>query len=89
MSKKKKKGPPIKRGVFCGIIKRQLLVATCPLPKGSCVWKHRVTGQCKYTEADLTPVQYAELVGAKMPDHSELVQVRQIVFTEVKKEFQK
>jgi hypothetical protein len=58
------------RGVYCGVIDKQLIVATCPLPQGACMWKHRINGLCMYDEhfADQEPkptsLDFAKLVGA-------------------------
>lgn len=38
----------IERGTWCVVIEKQLAVATCPLPAGSCLWKHAVNGRCTY-----------------------------------------
>ena len=52
---------------YCGVIHKQLTVPFCPLENTQCMWKHRLTGQCKYSEefanSDFTPVEFVALVG--------------------------
>lgn len=36
------------RGTFCVVIEKQLITTSCPLPKGVCMWKHRIHGGCTY-----------------------------------------
>lgn len=50
-------------GTFCGVIGEQLVVSSCPLPKGTCMWKHRLHGLCMFTADDLTPDEFAKRVG--------------------------
>jgi len=51
-------------GANCIVIKQELVVSQCPLPKGVCFFRHRETGFCKYTETDGMSVnQLADLVG--------------------------
>lgn len=38
------------RGTWCVVIERQLMTATCPLPKNGCMWKHAVNGRCTYDQ---------------------------------------
>lgn len=38
------------RGTYCVVIQKQLVVQSCPLPKGSCMWKHRIHGRCMYSD---------------------------------------
>jgi hypothetical protein len=54
-----------KRGTFCIVIEKQIAVSHCPLPKGTCMWKHRITGQCTYDEnVEITDANsYASRVG--------------------------
>lgn len=67
-----------KVGTFCVIIQRQLAVPNCPLPKGVCVWKHRVTGQCKYDPSlsDINIIDLAKLVGLPIPSEDHLLQTK-------------
>lgn len=51
--------PPI----YCGVVQAQLTVSSCPLMKGSCMWKHRSHGGCMFTTDDLTPEEFALRVG--------------------------
>lgn len=55
------------RGTFCVVINDQLAVSHCPLPQGTCMWKHRVHGLCMYNEefahSSFTPNEFALRVG--------------------------
>lgn len=55
------------RGTFCVVIHNQLAVSYCPLPNGTCMWKHRVSGRCMYSEdfaaTSFTPNDFATRVG--------------------------
>jgi hypothetical protein len=59
---------------FCIVVDREVVLSayTCPLPKGNCYWAHRRTGQCRYTDQDLTPEQFAERVGTTVPTDAEI-----------------
>lgn len=55
------------RGTFCVVIQQQIVISTCPLPKGGCYWKHRVHGRCCYDEnfanSKFTVNAFAQRVG--------------------------
>jgi hypothetical protein len=53
----------VSKGTFCGVIGHQLLVSSCPLNDGRCMWKHRKTGMCAYTNLSLNAHEFAEHVG--------------------------
>lgn len=78
--------PKVERGTFCGVIQRQLLSATCPLPKGTCMWKHRATGLCEYTEKELSPQEFAALVGLPTPSTEVVNSLSQQLQTRLKSE---
>jgi hypothetical protein len=54
---------PKEGGTFCGVIQQQLAVSQCPLPKNTCMWKHRMHGGCVFTQTPITSGEYARLVG--------------------------
>ena len=60
---------------YCGIINKELLVATCPLTTGSCMWKHRESGICVYTAAELSVDEFCQRVGLAIPAPSEISQL--------------
>jgi len=68
---------PETKGTFCGVLGQRIIVSTCPLPKGSCMWKHRRTGQCTYTEDELSPATFAARVGAETPGPDVVNNLRQ------------
>lgn len=35
---------------YCVVIRKFMVTSSCPLPTGSCVWKHGLTGKCSYDE---------------------------------------
>lgn len=65
-------------GTFCIVIQKQLAVSNCPLPRGTCVWKHRVTGQCKYDPqlADIKVIDLAARVGLPIPTEDQLLETK-------------
>ncbi len=73
-------------GTFCVVVQKQLVVATCPLPQGACVWKHRQHGQCMAdpARADLKVSELANLVGAPVPDDVEASNIRAALFDAIK-----
>ncbi len=78
-------------GVYCGMIQKQLIVATCPLPQGTCLWKHRVTGLCTYNEetvnsGTLTPDTFARLVGLPLIPTIAVNKLRDTLASTIKKE---
>jgi predicted metallo-beta-lactamase superfamily hydrolase len=65
-------------GAYCVVIEKQLAVVNCPLPKGTCVWKHRVTGQCRYDPSlsDIKVIDLAKLVGHSVPSEDQFLQTK-------------
>jgi hypothetical protein len=53
--------------MFCGAIKKDLSVATCPLRQGDCYWQHAKTNKCKYTVEEITVDQFCERTGRTLP----------------------
>jgi hypothetical protein len=63
----------------CVVINRELITPICPLPKGVCIWKHRVTGYCKYDSAiasDISEKDLCDLVGLQLPSEDQLKQLK-------------
>lgn len=59
--------------IFCGLVKKNLTIAICPLKNGHCMWKHRKSAECCYTSDDLTKEEFCALVGIeKVPSDEEL-----------------
>lgn len=54
---------PKEGGTFCGVLNQQLAVSTCPLPKGACMWKHRLHGACAFTQDPISSYEFARRVG--------------------------
>ena len=63
-----KADPKPERGTFCGVIGKQIIVASCPLPQGTCMWKHRALGTCRYTDKELTVPEFCRQVGLPVPE---------------------
>lgn len=59
------------------MISKPLVVSNCPLPFGACTWKHRTTGQCKYTEKELTANELAALVGESPLPEEKAVEIKE------------
>jgi hypothetical protein len=55
--------PKQEGGTYCGVVGEQLAIRTCPLPKGSCMWKHRLHGSCMFTQEPITSHDFARRVG--------------------------
>lgn len=53
----------VKTGSFCGVIGKPLVVTICPLGEGVCMWRHRVTGHCRFTAEQLTVSEFSHRVG--------------------------
>lgn len=58
-------------GAKCVVINQELVIEFCPLPKGKCFYKHRLTGKCMYTDLDMTHEELAVHVGLKPISKSE------------------
>ena len=59
-------------GAYCGVLQQRILVSTCPLPKGQCMWQDRITKVCRYTQNELTPVEFAQRVNLPLPTSAEV-----------------
>jgi hypothetical protein len=67
------------------------VTASCPLPKGTCMWKHRIHGQCTYDEefadSDFSANEFAKHVGLPPIDESVEQTIRQSLADAVRAEF--
>lgn len=65
--------------VKCVVIDAKLITPVCPLPRGSCTWKHRKTGLCTYSSAfDGNPPSaqtIAALVGEQAPSEAVVIRI--------------
>lgn len=81
--------PTAERGTFCIVIHEQLVVASCPLPHGSCMWKHRVLGTCTYNEefanSGFNANDYALHVGLPPVDQTVVNIVKRTVVANIRK----
>jgi len=81
------------RGTFCVVIQQQIAVANCPLPKNSCMWKHRVHGRCTYDEnfasSKFSANTYASIVGLPLLDPSLEAVLKRSVVNQLQKELTK
>lgn len=63
----------------CVVIDAKLITPVCPLPSGSCTWKHRKSGLCKYSSAfDGNPPSaqtIAALVGEQPPSEAVVIRI--------------
>ncbi len=77
-----------KRGTYCVVIQQQLLVASCPLPMGTCFWKHRKTGLCTYTidRTDMSVPELAALVGLDKPTDAQCQEMKADLYKALSKE---
>lgn len=80
------------RGTFCVVIDKQLAVSQCPLPNGACIWKHRKTGRCTYSEvfasSDFTANEFATRVGLPTPDSEALAIIKNSLADRIRHELQ-
>ena len=54
---------------WCAVINKELCVSKCPIPELSCVYRHRISGECKASEAEgLTYLKLAQVVGVQITD---------------------
>lgn len=61
---------------FCTCIKK-FVPDVCPLEKGECMWQHRETKKCCFTEKSLTAEEYCILVGQEKPTAETLIAQRE------------
>ena len=57
---------------YCIALEEEIVVATCPLKKGTCYWQHRQTNLCMSTSDELTLTEYCKRVGTDIPLASDL-----------------
>ena len=60
---------------FCIAVEAELVISTCPLRAGACLWQHRKTEQCKYTSEEQTVEEYCARVGAELPTDAERTEI--------------
>lgn len=76
------------KGTYCKMIDAQLLVSSCPLPIGRCMWKHHVHGLCMYTEefasSEFTPQAFALRTGLNPLNPGEVNILRERIAAEVR-----
>lgn len=53
----------VKTGTFCGVVGKPLVVTICPLGEGQCMWRHRETGHCRFTNKSVTVQEFSKRVG--------------------------
>jgi len=73
---------------YCIVAQSELIVSNCPLPKGACFWKHRLSGQCKYSEA-ATRLGVPELalhVGLPAPTETQVQALKESLLAAIKTE---
>ena len=66
---------------FCIAIGKDIVVSTCPLRKGACMWQHQKTQHCKYTAEDITTEEFCARVGKPIPDP----EVQSALFAELRR----
>ena len=73
-------------GTYCVVIQKQLITTQCPLPKGSCFWKHRISGECKYeSNLNLGVHELANRVGASTPSEEKAIKLKDRLLRKIKK----
>lgn len=76
-----------KVGTYCIVIEKQIITSSCPLPTGTCIWKHRTTGTCKYDLAispGITPSALCERIGLELPTEAQLTSIKDGLLQAVK-----
>lgn len=78
----------VERGAYCKILEQRLVVASCPLPTGHCMWKHRSHGLCTYGEdfagSKFTPQEFALRVGLPPPTTDEVNNIHERIVAKVR-----
>lgn len=69
---------------LCGVLGKEILVQVCPLPKGACMWKHRVDGTCAFSTSELTPSDFCARVGLEPPTEDVVQALKQEILKAVK-----
>ena len=70
---------------FCGIIKRNLKTSVCPLDAGHCIYQHRRTNECRFTNRDLEVDDYCVRVGQERPSDEQLEQQKEQLLELIRK----
>lgn len=71
-------------GCYCVVIQKQLVTSNCPLPTGTCVWKDRLSGQCRYVNQDLKVNELARRVHSKTLNLNEAQALKSTLLHEIK-----
>lgn len=78
---------------YCVIILRHIASPNCPLPKGSCVWKHGITGMCVYdaefAQSEPTIQELASKTGVRPPSPEVALELKDALLARLKKELSK
>lgn len=69
---------------FCGILNKEIVVSSCPLMDGACMWKHRKTGLCAYTSDELSTEAFCERVGIEVPTPQAIIDLRNAIIAATK-----
>lgn len=64
--------PKVSIGTYCGVIQKRILVSTCPLPKGACMWQDREDKLCRFTHEEMTPAEFCARVHGVPPNQGEV-----------------
>ena len=75
-------------GTYCVVIEKRIVVSSCPLPMGTCFWKHRHTGLCTYSldRTDMSVGELSALVGLDKPDEHQYQDIKASLYEAVAKE---
>mgnify|MGYP007082186890 CR=1 FL=1 len=73
---------------YCIIIEKELVTNICPVPEANCMWRHRVTKECKYSSElqGAPPHVVAPIVGVRTPYDSEIENLRAALRAAITKE---
>jgi hypothetical protein len=63
---------------YCVAIDANIMVSTCPLKKGACLWQHRDTNYCKYTADEITTEEFCIRVGAVIDPVKQLASMAEL-----------
>jgi hypothetical protein len=81
---------PEQRGTYCVIIEKQLITASCPLAKNTCMWKHRIHGYCTYDEefanSNFTANEFAFHVGLPPIDEPTVEILKRVIVHKIRVE---
>ena len=73
---------------FCVVIEQNLRTSKCPVPQANCMWRNRVTNECKYDEKlqGCDPTVLASIVSVPAPSYEELESIKAAIKEAVIKE---